>query len=410
MKKIYIILMFLVVFISGNPAIEVLSKEVAYIGSLFIFLFFWWRRPLSLNNNDRLVFVIFFILIMVHVLNFGAIVINASLGFMVNLSIAMLAIKLIPRFSYNYVGLMYFLALISFLFWVPLLFGVDMQGFFSAIRIPINSDVHYHIGFYNLREEYDGSVRNMGMFWEPGAFAGYLILALFLLMRGGNFNAVWSKKGLVLISALLSTKSTTGYIAFMLLAVFYAYNSALIKGKFVKLIFLPIFFFTTVGVSYVATNELSFLGEKIEDQLKSASVRDDSSKINRFGNFLYDLEWIDKRPLLGWSANPATRFSIDGDAAELVNGQGNGLTGFAVKFGLIGLLIFIGFAARTIYRITGSVTDSFFGVAIVCVLLNGEQFLNFPMFLSLLFVPYENIRLINGRRIADVQGLGKSQR
>ena len=374
---------------------EVLGKEFIYIGTLTIFLLFWLLKPLEFTKNDKLILGMFFTLNLIHVLIFGSIVIYASLGFIIKLSIAMLAVKLIPNFSRHYINVMYFLAFISFFFWIPLLFDIDMQGLFSGIRVPVISDDHYHIGLYNLRGEYDGAIRNMGMFWEPGAFAGYLILALFFMMRGGDFNAVLSRRGLVLVAALLSTQSTTGYIAFMVLAVFYAYNACLVKGKIAKLFIFPTLVIVLIGIVYVAINQVSFLGEKIDEQFQSASVGDDASKINRFGNFLYDLEWISNRPLLGWSANPATRYVSDGEAAELVNGQGNGLTGFTVKFGLIGLLVFFRFFARTTRMITGSVSDAFFGIAIVCVLLNGEQFLNFPMFLSLLFIPRDRSRSFN---------------
>lgn len=386
-NSLYFFLTFLVTAISGNPAMGVFGKEMVYIGTLMIFMVLWWLKPLKLIKQDLMIFVCFVLLVVAHVLLFGSIVISTSLGFLIKLGIALFAVRLIAEFSHRYISVMYVLSLISFVFWIPLLFGVNMQEIFSALRIPGIAADHYHIGIYNLRSEYDGAIRNMSMFWEPGAFAGYLMLALFFLTRGGQNKALLSKHGLVLISALLSTQSTTGYLAFMLLVMVCVYNADLIKGKVVKFLVSSASIVVLIGGAYVVANEVSFLGEKINSQIQSVSVRDEASRINRFGNFIYDLEWIAKRPILGWSVNPATRFSIDPEAAELILGQGNGLTGFAVRFGLIGLLVFLGFFAHTTRRITGSLAASLFGIVIVCVLLNGEQFLGFPIFLSLMFLP-----------------------
>jgi hypothetical protein len=181
----------------------------------------------------------------------------------------------------------------------------------------------------------------------------------------------------------------------MVLTVFYVYNAGWVKGMLVKMLVLPSFIVVLALGAYVAINEVSFLGEKINTQVESASARDDASRINRVGNFLYDLEWIANRPVLGWSANPETRFSIDPDVAELIAGQGNGLTGFAVKFGLVGLVIFIGSFAYITRRVTGSLLASLFGIVMVCVLLNGEQFLGFPMFLSLMFAPQKKSKSLS---------------
>lgn len=382
----YLFLTFLVVAISGNPAMNILGKETAYIVALIIFMTLIYFKPIRLMRQDVLPFIYFTFLILIHTLGFGSVVVQASLGFLIKLSIALLAVRLIPGFSRRYVIVMYALSIISFVFFVPFYFGADMQSLFSSLRLPMDGN-QYHIGIHNFMIESDVSIRNMGMFWEPGAFAGYLILALFFLAREGKNKAVLSKYGLVLIAALLSTQSTTGYLALIMLAMFYAYNARLFKGIAMKLLVLPAFIIVIIGGTYVITNEVSFLGKKIITQIESTSNNDDASRINRFGNFLYDLDWIATRPVLGWSANPATRFSGDPEVAELIAAQGNGLTGFAVKFGLVGLFVFIGFFAYATHQITGSISLSLLGIILICILLNGEQFLNFPMFLSLMFLP-----------------------
>ena len=403
-NKLYYFLTLLVIAISGNPAISFLGKESIYIFTLTILMVLWWLRPLKLTMPDILVLILFGLLTLTHLLNFGSITILASLGVLVRLSIALLAVRLIPDFQRRYIIVIYFLSLISLFFWVPLFFGIDLQKMLSVFQLPLGVN-QFHIGIFNLRKEYDGSIRNMGMFWEPGAFSGYLILALFFLVRFGKSGDVLSKHSLVLAVTLLSTQSTTGYIAFMMLAVSLMYNAGIVKDKLLNLLIFPTIIGALVGISYATTTQVSFLGEKINSQFKSAAMRDDPSRINRFGNFLYDLEWIEKRPVFGWSANPATRLSIDREVRDLVAVQGNGLTGFAVRFGLIGLLSFIGFLAYATKRVTGSTAASFFSVVIICILLNGEQFLGFPIFLSLMFIPRDKSRPFTASSIAYVKKL-----
>jgi len=404
-SKLYPFLIFLVIAISGNPAIGVLGTETVYIGSLLIFIGLWLYKPVKFKTQDALIFGIFTLLILTHALFFGLFIVNASLGFLVKLGIAFLATRLIPDFTFRYVTTMYVLSLISFVFWLPLFFGVDMRSIFSALRVPLINSDHFTIVIANLRSEYDGSIRNMGMFWEPGAFAGYLILALFFLSRDHQNNPKILKQGLVLSAALLSTQSTTGYLAFMALSIMYANNTDWVKSTRAKLLVLPTFLIVMVGAIIISVNQLDFVGQKISGQFESTTRGDAASRINRIGNFLYDLEWILKSPIIGWSATPETRFLIDPEVEELVSAQGNGLTGFAVKFGLIGLAVFIFSFGYVTMQITGSLYTSLIGVLLMCILLFGEQFLNFPIFLSLMFLPKRKSKSRNSLLTCNGQNL-----
>lgn len=390
-SKLYYFLTLWVVCISGNPVVTIFGKETIYVGTLLVLLWVWFYRSIKLNNLDLLTLGGFALLSLAHILSWGSLAIAAELGFLIKLAIALLTVKVIPDFTTRYVRAMYWLSIISFMFWIPLYLGVDMRGMFASMRISLPLDsLHFHIGLYNLREEYDlgGSVgvRNMGMFWEPGAFAGYLVLAIFFIVRDTKSNFLSSKYGIVIFVALLSTQSTTGYVALIALTIFYVYSSGIAKDVLAKFVIFPIFIFAFASLVLVLFSQTSFLGEKINAQIESASMLEDASRINRFGNLLYDLEWIADRPVLGWSANPETRLAFDPEALELASAQGNGLTGFAVKNGVLGVLMFFGFFAYATKRSTSSIVMAFMGVIVVAMLLSGEQFLGFPVFLTLMFL------------------------
>jgi len=385
---------------------NLLGKELMFIGVLVIFLRLWQLTPISLTRQDVRIIGLFAMLSIAHVFIFGSMVMYASLGFIVKLGIALLAVRLIPDFSRRYVFLMYLLSLTSFIFWVPYFLGMDMRSLLSSIQLPLrkNSDF-FNIGIHHFYEEFDGAIRNMGMFWEPGAFAGYLVLALFLLIRDEQNFSLSSRRAPVLIAALLSTQSTTGYITFIVLVVFSGYNSNWIKNSSAKYVLLPATLIIIITSAYFIFNKVDFLGEKIIGQFEETAMGTDASRISRFGNFLYDMESFVERPLIGWGANPETRSSFDEEVLDLVAGQGNGLTGFAVRYGLTGLLVFLGFFAYNTKRISGSAQIMLCGLVVVCLLLNGEQFLNYPMFFTLMFLPQIAPKRLTNNPTTNVRSL-----
>lgn len=405
-NRFYFFLTFLVITISGNPAMGILGKEIVYIGTFIIFLIYGWFNPRELEGHDVFVLATFTFILIAHLMIFGPMVFAASIGFMIKLGIALLAVRLIPEFPRHYVSAMYILACLSLVFYIPVQLGIDLAGLLSTIRIPLGDTEIVHIGIHNFHIP-DERGRNCGIFWEPGAFAGYLVLALFFLVRDGQTKTVISKQGLVLIAALLTTQSTTGYLAFIILSVYYVYKVCivLVEDMDARLLALPLLVALLILGGLVVFKQIPFLGEKINIQVESTMAQDDVSRINRFGNFLYDLDSIAKRPLLGWSANPQTRLSTYSEIIDLISGQGNGLTGFIVKFGFVGLCLFIGIFAYNTRRLTGSTSAALFGIAIVCVLLNGEQFLGFPIFLSLMFLPQGEPRPLTAAHMTEARKL-----
>jgi len=71
-----------------------------------------------------------------------------------------------------------------------------------------------------------------------------------------------------------------------------------------------------------------------------------------------------------------------------VSGQGNGLPFFTLKLtGGWPCYLFFCLYNDTILFVATTVL----GVVVVCMLLTGEQFLGFPMFLSLMFLPKKKL-------------------
>jgi O-antigen ligase len=278
---------------------------------------------------------------------------------------------------------MCWLALVSFAFWAPVFAGVDLPSVLARFRVPIEANL-LHIGVHNFHSA--GEVtRNSGMFGEPGQFAGYLVLALLLAI--GETGPTRNRKLLVLIAGVLSTQSTTGYIALGLTLLILAVARRLAeKGRLGYLTALPALAIV-VAVGSVAFETLPFMKAKILHQQHQVATAEDAANITRLGNLLFDLEYIRKRPVAGWSPRHETRAAEHSDILELAYGQGNGLSGFAVKFGLVGLLLFCVATYEQFFRKFQSVILGFSALSVIAVLLTGEQFLDGPLFLTLLFLP-----------------------
>ena len=103
------------------------------------------------------------------------------------------------------------------------------------------------------------------------------------------------------------------------------------------------------AVAAVAYETLPFMKEKIAGQYEETIESATGAELTRMGNFLFDAEFISKRPLLGWSPRHSVRALLNPYVMDFVTGQGNGLTGFAVKFGLVGLAL-VGSCTFVLFR------------------------------------------------------------
>lgn len=392
--------------ISGNPAVFILNREVVYIVSFLIFFSFWLKKPLYIHKESIYLFCFFIILLFIHLISFGSIVLMSSIGFLLKLGIAFLTVRLIPDFFEKYINILFYLAVISLAFYIPTLLGINMEGVFSFLKLPLaNSDIS-HIGIHNFQQS--SETRNSGLFWEPGAFAGYLVLALYFIVIG-TAGRVKKWKIITLIIALLTTQSTTGYLAGFILLVFWPIRSGHMKQSYMRIVISIFVLGGIVLIAFIVFHEFSFLGEKIAQQIENALIAGKGYQITRFGNFIYDLQFIAQRPFGGWGANPETRFYLDSELAEFISGQGNGLTGFAVKFGLIALIIYFTYLYRGLRFTTQSSISASMGCILISLLLMGEQFLNFPIFLALAFLP-QNKKKVGEHNVGKTEVYNNTQR
>ena len=155
---------------------------------------------------------------------------------------------------------------------------------------------------------YGSLIRNAGCSWEPGRFAIMLIPAIFInLSREGiSFNN--NKKIIILLSALATTMSTTGYSIAILLYFIFWFDTFYVKN-------ILAFIFIALPLS-ISIYSLDFMGEKIQDKVNfeglthkrmrginySAKEYGDQylGSLDRFESAYFEWKNFQRDPILGY--------------------------------------------------------------------------------------------------------------
>jgi len=391
--------LFLVVIllcVSGNPALsKITNMDYIYIGlSIYLAIKILLQGKKLFTRSFIVTSTIFGFILLSQVITFSFFPFVTWMGFYTRLFIGFAVMKLVNNFPKVYVQTMFYLAILSLLFYIPdqigQILGPSFRSIFFHLRDIIGEPESFRdvIGFHTFM--INTPHRNAGMFWEPGAFAGYLIVALVFL---GSIKKELSKKDyklylLVLSAVLLTTMSTTGYLIFPLAMVLHydfhklTFRSRIGRGLLVVYILLPLI----VLLSSYFYQRLDFLGTKIESQYMAVEYRTGRWHATRFGSLVLDWEYIKRRPLTGWGPNPKTRYTLH-PWIEDSEGMGNGMSDFTAKFGITGMLIFgITFFRGIMYVTNRHLFKSLLAILIIFLVLQGEAFLTFPLFLGLMFL------------------------
>lgn len=376
------LLMFLLMGVSGNRAFDELGGSFLYLFIIVFELVIYRNRIGKEAWNKVLWWAVLFVVIFVgQLITLKIIGYLACINYIFKVATAIFAVFILKdKFAPTYFNTMVWLSKIALFFW-----GLNVIGVYFPAVIHFSNDTESLI-FYTQpsSNRFIGSMgvlRNFGMFWEPGAYAGYLLIAFFLFIN--RLDYLWlnyRKSCIVLIIALLTTFSTTGYIIFSVLLLFFLNDR--IKNKIVlwgtgAVVFVGLFYiFNTVG----------FLGNKILSEYNDAVVMDQYDvNFSRFGAFMFDLQYIRMHPIFGNGLLKETRFSQHIAFADNLNAFGNGFSGEIAYFGIPFMLIYL----ISVYR-NPSLKQKWRLLILIVLLLQGEYFMNYPMYFIFPFVTFFN--------------------
>jgi len=389
------LLVFALVCLSGNMVFLADGRDVISLSAFaFIIAFLMFTRSSTINKNFLIVLAAFVVVFAGQTVSFSFFPPVTIAGFFVKLFIAYGVMCLVSNFPKAYVRVMILVSILSLLFYIPDRLSNIVDIDFRHIVLPISEFLNVqtsgvneriNIGVYNFQTG-DHASRNAAFFWEPGAFAGYLVLAIIFLSicRQELSIRVFKFTLFLFVVSLLTTQSTMGIVVFpFALLLFLNLKSSTFKSAANSLI-LVLLVATSLVLFSIAASKVDFVGDKIV-RLYSMGVNQEAGwHSSRFGAMIFDAAYIQAHPLTGWGQNLETQFQLNEDMARFA--LGNGMTGFVRQMGLLGMGVFILSVWLGLRRCGQSKGRSLFIIFIILLVLNGEYFLLYPLFMSLMFL------------------------
>lgn len=381
------ILLLITIAVSGFPYFSTTDLYIPLVIILFL-VFKIRKRKFDSKFLFLLLFLFVITVIQTYIFNFYSI--PTIIGVFLRVILGYLIVKILKeKYILYYTNILYYLALISLIIHIPVILVpqvkqilLQLVPFFQLIKFS-NSEAQTII-VYNFHYLHLNAFRNSGPFWEPGAFAGYLILAfIFNLIQK---TPKQKKVGIVLLIAIFTTLSTTAFLA-LFIFLFFIYQEK-IKNLILKGLLLIII----LWLGYYIFFSLDFIGEKIIYQLSQAKGVNpyvENTNSQRFLNILRDVIDFNGHELFGRGSHPTTRYSFKlKDQLRTV-----GLTDILVRMGIL----FFGYMMFLLFRSIRSIVSYFsygkpeiyIGAFLtIIILLMSEVYFNFPIFWSLLFLKF----------------------
>jgi hypothetical protein len=297
-----------------------------------------------------------------------------------------------------YVDILYFFTLISFIFYFTSLLFPSFSNFFINNVAPITQPLFFrNAGFsdviiYNFGAQQWN--RNSGPFWEPGAFVGFLSIAIifdYLIDRN-----VFCKKKVTFYIAMLTTLSTTGYVVLFIILFFFLIFAT--RKWYYHLLFLAI-----APIAYYLYNSVPFLNKEITDSYFTAIDYEINDKIavNRFSSIKLDWEDFKKSPIVGTSDNKILRYGDLYEEKEHVTWthRNNGVSLFLATFGILGFLVYFTYMFKSFKKVSvlfnAPRSYPFFMLLVIFTIGMSEKYFNRELFfgLTILFMTI-NIKTI----------------
>ncbi len=390
---------FFLLSLSGINFLNDNENFLIFVFSINVVFFIIQKQKI---DNGFLTFVLFFIFLTIaQVIWFSDGNFESVIGFFLRLFIAYLVIKNSSNFIRTFLNLLVFLSLAAIFFYIFFFIFPSVEDFLFAHThfwdYPGTREYKKSLIIYNIFKEplfgidslgLFGLPRNSGPFWEPGAFAGYLAIGIafeMLLFRK------YSWRVLFLLIALLTTFSTTGYLAVGLF--FLLYLLFLETNKKRKLLMIP----AQLAVFGFLLFNLDFLAEKIisqaqgfnEGQIYASQTGNDS----RIGSAALDFADFKRSPLFGTGQSNETRY---GKNEELFM-RTNGVSDILVRLGIVGFVFIcwnLLLSLKNFFTITEVLkpnTTTYIMIFTLFFVSLSETYFILPFFWSLFLLQYAEI-------------------
>lgn len=356
------IAVYLLLCLSGNTMWS-LGNDVKHIYLLaFSLSFFFCLRKGIDRFKQAITYIIFWVLLFCIQAPvcpyFNA---SSTLFYIIKISIAAFIICAVgKRFCETYFKVIYILSIISLVFFTFNAFGV---WFTPLVQAYDRNSIFIHTQLVGSHGQ--SILRNSGMFWEPGAFQGYIILAL--LPYIAKLDELYHKKRkemLIIAITLFTTYSTTA-----IFASFFVYILYLLLTKKMNLRMCVSFTAAFTIFSYIL-----FCVSAVSDKLGITGTSTDILGGSRILPATILFPKILEYPIFGHGfSNEAIV------AANMKMCSGNGFIALLYFGGLLFTLAYFIVTYKCLSNSSNTrIALSF--IIVIIVLLQGEGFLGYPLF------------------------------
>lgn len=259
-------LLFVIVNLSGNLCFTYVLPYKP-----FVILTFCTTTIIAIYKNKLKYENIFYVLIWITILCLQILYISdyslsSNIHFFLKLATGIIAVSIIgERFVTYYCNIILFFSVISLICFTFNSFGVIIP-YIKVENTLLDGGYIMRVTSVLYTQLYSPSnegltLRNCGPFWEPGAFQGFVNLALFLklFINKGNTKK-WLFTVLIFIATIITTFSTGGYIVLFINIIFYILITRQINPQ-IKIIVLSFAIITALHLYFT----LGFLNEKISN-------------------------------------------------------------------------------------------------------------------------------------------------
>ncbi len=258
-------LLFFIINMSGNLSFGYFFPDRLTIIILFVFLATLIYISHQIDTTTLLFVSCFAIILLLQCFFLSHYSLQSSIHFLMKIFTGCVAAVIIgDKFLHYYKIIMFFLCVVSLLCFALNCFGVvipyvsvSSSSIDGGQVIRVSSLVYTQL--YNVEHSTGLTLRNCGPFWEPGAFQGFVNLALlFEIFHLHKQNKLISVPLIIYVVTILTTISTGGYVTmFVILAISLIFNPMLQPNTKLTFIMLVLFVFAFLFF------HLDFLGDKI---------------------------------------------------------------------------------------------------------------------------------------------------
>lgn len=363
-------LVYLLLFVSGTWRYNLSPDKFLILTFLLTFAIWLLFSDRKVADRFLLYLAVFCtLLIALYLYTGGSLTLASIVSSTMKLVLAYLVIRTVgERFVETYIKVIVFLAVFS-------LFGylTDQFGLFDGIvrRLPRVGAMGYEGFFYLYRFPWHIE-RNNSIFYEPGAYQGFLNAGLFILFF---VETQFSRKRklvyvFILATALITTFSTTGLLIFAVMTGLFLYRSELVStaGK-IKIVGI-----LAVVVSVFAGQFYSAVVVKVDDYLTADEYEQGSSGKTRSSHAKTDLK-IFKEHVFGVGHKKYREaFGVLGRTGLSEATSSNGVTKTLALFGLPFSLFIFGSFFWAMKRMLNDIILSTAAFGMLVMFLAGESY------------------------------------